>query len=56
MASCIVRSFNHIIDNFSPNDQFISDEIEALTMHTQGGGIEVMLVKVGKGYAPLFVA
>jgi hypothetical protein len=55
VASCIVWSLNHITNNFSPNIQFIGDEIEAFTMHTQGGGIEVVQVKAGKGSTPLSV-
>jgi hypothetical protein len=41
MASCIVQSLNHIVDNFFPNGQ--GDEIEALTMCTQGVGYEDLL-------------
>ncbi len=56
MAFCIVWSFNPITDSFSPNGQLIHDEIETLTMHTQGGGIEVVQVKAGKGSTPLSLA
>jgi hypothetical protein len=36
-------------------DKLFSCEIEAFTMRTQGGGVEVVQVKASEGSAPLYV-
>jgi len=51
----LYSSLNHITNSLFPNDQFIGDELKTLTMRTQGGGIEVVHVKVGEGSTPLSV-